>query len=394
MVEAAGAPDQERQEAASPIGLVTTSSRLAEIVRYASRQPRVAVDLESNGFFRYPERVCLVQLAAGRTAFLIDPLAIPKPDPLGDLLADASVEKVVHSADYDLRSLDRDWGFRVRNLFDTSIAAAFVGSNHTGLAAVLKEHLGVEVNKSKKLQRSDWTVRPIGPEAQRYAADDVTYLERARDVLVAKLEQLSRLEWVTEECERLARVRYEPPDATWAFLSVKGSRTLDGRSLAVLRSLHGFREREARRVDRPLFKVISDATLVTLAAAPDAALATVKGLGRFGRPPWDKRLRAVIEDGMKAGPVRRPRRPRSSDEPIEPADRREAEARLRSLKKWRGELASQLDMDPGLLWPQLSLRRLSRRPGYLDAELESSEVRDWQRREFGDKLRGFLATLT
>ena len=140
--------------------LVNTGPHLSEVVDRISRAPRVAVDIESNGFFRYHERVCLVQLAAYETAFLVDPLAIDDIQPLGDLLGDQSVEKVFHGADYDLRSLDRDWGFRVNNLFDTGIAAAFVGSTRLGLQSVVQEYLGIELAKPIELQRSDWTLRP------------------------------------------------------------------------------------------------------------------------------------------------------------------------------------------------------------------------------------------
>ena len=126
----------------SQIEFVTEESRLAEVVDHISRAPRVAVDIESNGFFRYHERVCLVQLASAETAFVVDPLAIEDVRPLGNLFGDWSVEKVFHAADYDIRSLDRDWGFRVNNLFDTSIAAAFVGSEQLGLQSVVKEKRG------------------------------------------------------------------------------------------------------------------------------------------------------------------------------------------------------------------------------------------------------------
>ena len=91
------------------------------------------------------------------------------------------VEKVFHSADYDVRSLDREWGFRIRGLFDTSIAAAFVGATRLGLGAVLEEFLKETVNKSRKLQRADWSLRPLSGEALDYAAADVrTSLEASR----------------------------------------------------------------------------------------------------------------------------------------------------------------------------------------------------------------------
>ena len=114
----------------------------------------------SNGFFRYHERICLVQLASAETAFLIDPLAIDDIRPLGSLLNNRSVEKVLHASDYDIRSFDRDWEFRVNALFDTAIAAAFVGAQQVGLQSVLKDLVGVELAKSRKLQRSDWTLGP------------------------------------------------------------------------------------------------------------------------------------------------------------------------------------------------------------------------------------------
>ena len=268
----------------SQIEFVTGESRLAEVVDHISRAPRVAVDIESNGFFRYHERVCLVQLASAETAFIVDPLAIDDVRPLGKLLGDRSVEKVFHAPDYDLRSLDRDWGFRVNNLFDTSIAAAFAGSEQLGLQSVVEEHAGVELVKDRKLQRSDWTMRPLSPEALKYAADDVLHLLKVRESLSARLETLSRLAWAEEEFARMENVRHTPPERELAFLSIKGSRDLDGRGLAILRSLYQFREQEAKHLDRSFFRVIPDSALVQLSSEPEADLSAVKGLGRYGHP--------------------------------------------------------------------------------------------------------------
>jgi ribonuclease D len=380
-------------QAADGAETVTTTERLTDVISHASRSRLVGLDIESNGFHRYPERVCLVQLAAGGSAFLIDPLATPDMGPLGKLLADSSVEKVLHSADYDLRSLDRDWGFRISNLFDTSVAAAFAGSAGLGLAAVLQEYLGVEVPKSKRLQRADWTLRPLSEEARLYAASDVLHLERARDLLVERLDGLSRLPWVTEECGRLAETRYRPPDAAWAFLKMKGSRALDGRGLAVLRSLHRFREREAVRRDRPPFKVLSDAVLVGLAASPHSSLETVTGLGRYGRPGSAKSLRAALHDGLRDGPVGRPPRKPQNNRRLRGEERVKAAERLKRAKSWRTGLGLQLGLDPALLWPARSLERLAGWRNSIDEEFESIDVRSWQRQEFGDSLRTLFAGL-
>ena len=323
--------------------------------------------------------------------YVIDPLSVDDHAPLGKLLADPSVGKVFHSADYDIRSLDRDWGFHVRGLFDTSIAAAFAGSERLGLAAVLKEYINVELNKDKKLQRADWSLRPLPDKMLRYAAEDVLHLGRLKATLDGRLAKLGRTAWVREEVERLARVRHSPPDTEWGFLSVKGSRDLDGRGLAVLQSLHNFRENEALTLDRPPFKVLSDSVIAALAADPQCDLAKVKGIGRYGRAPGAARVRRAIREGLSALPVRRPRQRRAEGERLSPKERTRARAKLRILKGWRSEQGAALRLDPALVWPAASLERLAARPESFAAELECGDVRQWQRREFGESLGMFAA---
>ena len=376
----------------SDFELVETTDQLARAVDAMSRSSRVAVDLESNGFFRYRERICLVQLASPDAVYLVDPLAFGDAGPLGELMADSSVEKVFHAPGYDIRSLDRDWGFCVRNLFDTSAAAAFAGSTRLGLQAVLEEYVGVKLPKLRRLQRSDWTLRPLSDEALGYAAGDVLHLARLRDTLAERLSRLGRTRWLREECERLEHLRYSEPDREANYLSIKGSRALDGRGLAVLRSLCRFREDLARELDRPPFKVMSDAALVTVSADPTANLGEVKGLGRYSRSPGVRRLRGAIQEGMAAEPVRRPKKARVRER-LSPVERRESGERMKRLKQWRKSLGEELGLDPSLLWPTASLTRLARDPENLGEELDSEEVRQWQGREFGASLRGLLASL-
>ena len=121
--------------------------------------------------------------------FIIDPLALDDMTPLGDVLSNERVEIILHSGDHDIRSLDRDWGFRVTSLFDTSIAAAFTGMDRLGLGTVLESSLGVSITKDKKLQRSDWTIRPLKSKYLDYAADDVRHLLRLTDNLKSELSR-------------------------------------------------------------------------------------------------------------------------------------------------------------------------------------------------------------
>ena len=353
-------------------------------------QPRIALDLETNGFFRYPERVCLIQIAIpDGQVFLVDPLALDDMTPLGDVLSDERVEVVLHSGDHDIRSLDRDWGFRVTSLFDTSIAAAFTGMDRLGLATVLESSLGVSINKSKKLQRSDWTIRPLKPKFLHYAADDVHYLLELAETLKKRLSNLGRIEWVSEESGRIAAIRYERPDPETAVFRVKGSRHLNPRGLAILKSLVSYREIHTLRVGRPHFRVIPDAALVSLATNPDSSLKKVRGLGRFAHGRLAADLREAIRRGQKADPVRRPvvRRPRTHMTRGQQAD---ASRRLDKLKKWRATHGKSLALDPSLIWPMQSLKAIARSPGELDTELSSPTVRCWQRAEFAPSLRRAL----
>lgn len=354
------------------------------------KQPRIALDLETNGFFRYPERVCLIQIAtpAGRV-FLVDPLALDDMTPLGDVLLDERVEVILHSGDHDIRSLDRDWGFRVNSLFDTSIAAAFTGMERLGLATVLESSLGVSITKDKKLQRSDWTIRPLKPKYLNYASDDVRYLFDLADNLKRKLSRLGRLEWVAEESERIAAIRYEPPDPDTAVFRVKGSRHLNGRGLAILKSLVAYREHHAVRIGRPHFRVIPNAALISLAANPDTSLKKVRGLGRFAHGRLAAGIREAIRKGQKADPVSRPRvrRPRVN---LPRAEIAAAGQRLDDLKRWRTAQGKSLELDPALIWPMPSLKSIAGAPQDTDKAVHSPEVRRWQRAEFETSLRRTL----
>ena len=145
-------------------------------------------------------------------------------------------------------------------------------------------------------------------------------------------------------------------------------------------------------MDRPLFKVIPDAVLVSLASDPGTNLVDVKGLGRFRDPPASGRLLSAMRDGLRASPVARPKSPtRNNRHGV--AQGQQVRARLRNLKEWRADLGRRLALDPGLLWPAASLERLAASPESLDEELGSPDVRRWQRREFGASLRGLRATL-
>ncbi|MCY4528921.1 MAG: HRDC domain-containing protein [Chloroflexi bacterium] len=368
--------------------LITDENRFRRVVERIAGESRIGFDLESNGFFRYPERICLIQLSTSGSFYLIDPLAIDDMSPLGEVLANPGVETVLHSGDHDIRSLDRDWGLHVGNLFDTSIAAAFVGSERLGLASTLQDFLDVTIPKEKSIQRSDWSIRPLSNTALEYAAGDVRYLFDLRDKLVERLRALDRISWVREECERLAEIRYNPPDPELAVFAVKGSRDLDGRGLAILKALMEYRERHALRLGRPHFRVIPDAALLSLAAEPKSDLRDVRGLGMFARGRLAAGIRDSIKKGRATEPLQRPRQPRGRR--FSRAERAKVGQRLDKLKAWRTEHSQKLSLAVGLLWPMASLQRIASFPDELEIELQAPEIRRWQRDEFEESLRALV----
>ena len=367
-----------------PIELLTTSGQVSDLAHVLLQERWIAVDTESNSRHRYPERVCLIQVATNKKAYLIDPLAVDDMNPLGEVLADETVVKVIQGAEYDIRCLDREWGFRVRNLFDTSIAARFAGMQQSGLSFLTEALLGVHVPKDARIQKSDWSHRPLSQEALNYAAADVLYLLSIQQALESRLRTLARTQWVSEECARLEEIRYVAPDLETAFLSLKGSRTLDGQGRAILKRLFMFREAEARHRNQPPYYVLPHETLVHLASNPAADLAQLSSFGRQVDSRFGRLLRATLDKGLADPPISNPIR--YSIQPLTPIEIE----RLQILKKWRGNLGSQLSIDPALVWPMVSLERLAKAPRTLNAELQSPEVRQWQSEQFSTSLGASL----
>ena len=192
--------------------LITDYQQFLDLCSTLERCDRIAIDTEADSMHHYPERVCLVQVATPESTYLLDPLALVDLSPLGPALSSPRVLKLLHGADYDVRGLNRDWGLTFTNLFDTHIAARFLGLERVGLAALLLDVLGIDIPKDRRIQRADWSKRPLDDRALEYAAADVCYLFDLHDILTERLQELGRMEWVREECERQCEVRHTPQD--------------------------------------------------------------------------------------------------------------------------------------------------------------------------------------
>ena len=366
---------------------IRTPEALAEAIAALSREPLVAADTEAASFHRYHDRIFLIQLSGPSRTEIIDPLALTDLSPVGRLLADPAVEKIFHDADYDLRILDRDYGFRARRLFDTRIAAQLAGEPAVGLAALLEKYAGLKL--AKEHQKADWSRRPLPAAMLAYAAADTAHLPALRAELRARLTALGRLGWAEEEFVRLEELRWTgAPDRADAFLRVKGAKALAPRQLAALRELHQWREAVGAEQDRATFRIIGNDALLAVAKALPRAPAELGALP--GLPTTlAQRHGAALLDGVRRAlalpehDLPRPERP--ARQPRDAA----LEARIERLKAARNQVAAQLGLDPGVLCGRSTLEAVARaQPVPTDrAGLAGiSELRRWQIEALGDAL--------
>jgi len=364
--------------------LVADPEQLERLARRIADAPRIAFDTEAASFHRYVDRVYLVQISTDTETALIDPLAAGDLSALGPILADRDIEIVFHDADYDMRVLDRDYAFRVTNIFDTRLAAEFAGEPGVGLGSLLQQHFGVTLNK--RLQRADWSVRPLSPEMLAYAADDTRYLLPLRDLLASRLAELGRIAWLEEECLRMEGIRWTGgrPDDEAPHLRLKGAKALSRRDSTVLEHVYQWRDDTARALDRAPFRVLSNQALLALAREKPGdltALRTVSDLPRSVAERHGREILDAVARGVAVPDEQLPTRRRTRRPPHDPA----YDARLDRLKELRNLAAERLGLQPGLLCPNGTLQGIARLDPTGPVDIgEVEELRTWQRKLLGD----------
>ena len=265
-----------------PVTVIEKTSQLDTLIQKLSKVRHIAIDTESNSFYAYFERICLIQISADDQDYIIDPFALEEIKPLGEILEDGRIEKVFHAASNDVLGLKRDFHFRIHNIFDTAVACKLLGYQHLGLAKVLEKHFSVQLNK--KWQRYDWGKRPLRQEQLDYARLDTHYLVPLRHQLTEELQVQQLWEAAVKEfekaCEQKFQQRMFHPDA---FIQIAGARSLDISGKSILKALYLYREHEARRKNRAPFRILSNETLLRLARQRPKSVrefSTIKGVPR------------------------------------------------------------------------------------------------------------------
>ena len=364
--------------------IIDSSSKLAQLVSQIENETVIGVDVEADSMYHFKEKVCLIQMATANINVVIDPLVIKDLSALKPVFKRKDIQKIFHGADYDVRSLYRDFKININNLFDTELACRFLGFPETGLEAVLKKKFVITLDK--KFQRKDWSRRPLPREMIAYAAEDARYLLPLAQDLTAELKDKRRLSWVHEECEILSNVRPNTNDTQPLYVNFKGAGKLDQRSLAILEALLQCRRKIARHKDRPLFRIIGSRCLLDLAATKPTDLKQLektrvlspKQIDMYGR-----QVLAAINSAIKIPPQDLPVYPRRKAPRVPAA----AAGRVNSLRKWRDSQAQKLAMDPSLILTKSLISTLAvERPLKLSDLSRIKEIKKWQIREFGKQI--------
>ncbi len=333
---------------------INTKQLLQNMMDDLVAQPRVAVDTESNSLHAFREQVCLVQISSKSTDYLIDPLVLKDLEPLAPIFSDPKIEKVFHAAEYDLICLRRDFGFSFANLFDTMHAARVLGYPAVGLDRLLGDKFNIKMDK--RHQKANWAARPLTKEQIHYARLDTHYLFDLRDALEQELKEKDRLEFARDDFTRACladELRQRANGESWERFS--GRKDLTLRELTVLSHLCKWRDKEAERLNRPLYKVIMDDMLITLAKNQSQELVDLSGAGLSERQIhlWGNEVLAAIRRGVAAPLVARKQAEVKNDATLR---------RLEKLKAWRKSLGQEMGVESDVILPKPYLSALAENP--------------------------------
>lgn len=325
--------------------LVDDDQSYQDMLKSIRQQKKIGVDTESNSLFAYREQVCLIQISVPQTDYLVDPFSFADLDALQPIFADPLIEKILHGAEYDVICLKRDFDFHIRNLFDTRVACRTLGREKTGLANLLQQEFNVKVNK--RWQRANWGTRPLPDEQMHYARMDTHFLIPLRNILHDELRKTQNCDEANEECQRLTNLQVPEngfhPDGFW---QISNAKKLKAREAAVLREIYIFRDEQARRQDRPLFKIMSDRTLLEIAQAQPQSQQTlhdIHGMTSGQLKRYGRQILAAVKKGLEARTPTRPKHQRLDEVIV---------SRYKKLMGWRKETARARNVESDVILPR------------------------------------------
>jgi len=357
--------------------LITDAGSLDAFIEHAVAAPAYALDTELHRERTYYPALALIQIAGGERLVLIDPLAVDVT-PLAALL-DNDATAIIHAARQDLEVLEHSVGLAPRRVFDTQLAAGFLGLATPSLTSLLERELKVRLPKADRL--TDWLKRPLTASQLRYAASDVAYLLELAERQAAEIESTGRREWFDVAMADLLAEPRGARNPTDAWRRIKEVRHLRGTDLAVAQAIAAWRERRAQELDLTPRFVLSDLGVVGLAVAKPASIEQIRDIrgvdARSLRHVRDDLLAAIAE-GREQAPVRDTA---SSANEVPPS----LKAAVPLIGAWAAHRARELRIDPALLATRSDLEAML--SGDADARLR----RGWRYELLGSQIEQLLA---
>jgi ribonuclease D len=364
--------------------MVESAAALSRLCLRIAAAPRVGIDTEFHAERTYAPRLMLVQLAFEDGVAIVDAITLPQLEPLLDALA--RTEVVGHALSSDLTIFADRFDLVPVRVFDTQIAAAFLGYGaQVGLSELVHDLCGVRLAKSQTV--SDWSTRPLSAQQREYLVDDVVHLLPMHDILIERLRAAGKLEWVREECALLGDLERYRIDERRAYLRMPGAARMNRRELAALRAIVQLRDAIARRRDLPPRYVLPDdvvSGLATLRPKRIEDLAQLRRLDAAARRQHGAAILDAVARAERLSDDELPERPKRSLGPT-----RDTLVSLMSIIV--GEIAREREIAPSLLVPRGALERVSRElprdPQQLAATLELSP---WRLNLVAEPLRRLL----
>lgn len=367
-----------------PYILVADEESFGKLLEDLSHYEIAAVDTEADSMYHYTVRLCLIQITVGEHCYIVDPFA---PIPVERLFETRAMNHLIlHGADYDLRMLWHRFRFSPAHVFDTMLAAKFLGEEGLGYANLVRKYFGIALPKDK--QKSDWTTRPLPPDMCEYAIHDTFYLHELCALLGERLKEQGKFHWLIETCDDLIQRVQKPKEEDAERFRIPGSSKFHPKSLHILKRTWEWREREAQKLDRPPYKVFGNELMLAIVRAATYSFPTVREdfLPRLPKNFVGERREsflAMLQDAMDTPESEWP----EMNPKVPPPDICPDGELIDSLRDWRNDRAAALNMDAAMIANRSQLIALASPIGTSwEDRYDAAHLLPWQRTLWNDIL--------
>jgi ribonuclease D len=247
---------------------VDSPHQIPDMIRGVKNSSLICLDTEYDSFRYFFDKLCLIQINTGEVTYLVDPIKGLDLSFLGEVFLSPNVLKVMHAGDNDIRLLKRDYGFCFKNIFDTHRAASMLGCHYLALSTLITQFLGIEFIKKKKIQRSQWDIRPLSEQQLDYAVQDTAYLSALYKVLDNDIRAKGLKEEADKHFEHIASLTWHEKDLDpQGHRKIQGYSSLNAEQKKRLKNVYAWRYKKAREINRAVFMIISNANLIELSRA-------------------------------------------------------------------------------------------------------------------------------